>query len=99
MKILIAALLPPPPSSLGFPRHDWVVKRADGTEARYVIDFYAGKPPPGSTMPVAMHLDVRPALDSVDVRQDKTHYTSIVHFGLHYFFKCQLYHFLFPFFL
>ncbi|CAM9993010.1 unnamed protein product [Ectocarpus sp. 8 AP-2014] len=49
-----------------FDRHDWVVKRADGTEARYVIDFYAGKAPPGSSMPVAMHLDVRPALDSYD---------------------------------
>eukprot|EP00903_Cladosiphon_okamuranus_P010631 g10053.t1 len=49
-----------------FDRHDWVVKRADGSEARYVIDFYAGKAPPGSSMPVAMHLDVRPALDSVD---------------------------------
>ncbi|CAN0397078.1 unnamed protein product [Pylaiella littoralis] len=55
-----------------FDRHDWVVKRADGTEARYVIDFYAGKPPPGSTMPVAMHLDVRPALDSVDAAVDRT---------------------------
>lgn len=33
-----------------------------------MIDFYAGKAPPGSSMPVAMHLDVRPALDSVDVR-------------------------------
>ncbi|CAM9750981.1 unnamed protein product, partial [Scytosiphon promiscuus] len=52
-----------------FDRHDWVVKRADGTEARYVIDFYAGKAPPGSSMPVAMHLDVRPALDSFDVRR------------------------------
>ncbi|CAM9503209.1 unnamed protein product, partial [Laminaria digitata] len=51
-----------------FGRHDWLVKRADGTEARYVIDFYAGKAPPGSNVPVAMHLDVRPALDSFDVR-------------------------------
>ncbi|CAM9584395.1 unnamed protein product, partial [Ectocarpus sp. 6 AP-2014] len=53
-------------------RHDWVVKRADGTEARYVIDFYAGKAPPGSSMPVAMHLDVRPALDSYDAVVDRT---------------------------
>lgn len=59
---------PPPPG-----RHDWVVKRADGTEARYVIDFYAGKAPPGSNMPVAMHLDVRPALDSYDVSQAFAH--------------------------
>ncbi|CAN0019283.1 unnamed protein product [Ectocarpus fasciculatus] len=55
-----------------FDRHDWVVKRADGTEARYVIDFYAGKAPPGSSMPVAMHLDVRPALDSCDAVVDRT---------------------------
>lgn len=46
-----------------------MVARADGTEARYVIDFYAGKIAPGSNVPVGMHLDVRPALDSVDVRK------------------------------
>lgn len=45
-----------------------MVKRDDGSEARYVIDFYAGHAPPASGYPVAMHLDVRPALDSVDVR-------------------------------
>ena len=44
-----------------------MVKRTDGTEARYVIDFYAGKVPPGSEIPVAMHLDVRPAIDSFEV--------------------------------
>lgn len=38
-----------------------------------MIDFYAGKAPPGSSMPVAMHLDVRPALDSHDVSQAFTH--------------------------
>lgn len=37
-----------------------------------MIDFYAGKAPPGSSMPVAMHLDVRPALDSFDVRHGKS---------------------------
>ena len=29
---------------------------------RYVVDFYNAAPLPG--MPIAMHLDVRPALDS-----------------------------------
>ncbi len=43
-----------------------------------MIDFYAGKAPPGSSIPVAMHLDVRPALDSVDVRQaDEQRETSV----------------------
>ena len=43
---------------LPFDRHDWVVDRC-GCEVRYVIDFYRGR---GG--PAAMHLDVRPALDS-----------------------------------
>lgn len=47
---------------LPFDRHDWVVLRPDGTEVRYVIDFYNGAPLPD--MPMAVHLDVRPALDS-----------------------------------
>ncbi|KAK2080388.1 hypothetical protein QBZ16_000241 [Prototheca wickerhamii] len=47
---------------LPFDRHDWVVERRDGSEVRYVIDFYNGAPLP--SMPVALHLDVRPALDS-----------------------------------
>jgi len=46
---------------LPFDRHDWVVDRC-GREVRYVIDFYNAPPAPGR--PVAMHLDVRPALDS-----------------------------------
>ncbi|KAG5192378.1 cytochrome c/c1 heme lyase-domain-containing protein [Tribonema minus] len=46
-----------------FDRHDWVVESA-GREVRYVIDFYAGKGTP--ERPVALHLDVRPALDSAD---------------------------------
>lgn len=54
---------------LPFDRHDWVVDRC-GTEVRYVIDFYNAAPPaatsaPGTAAPpVALHLDVRPALDS-----------------------------------
>ncbi|CAM9736569.1 unnamed protein product, partial [Phaeothamnion confervicola] len=56
-----------------FDRHDWIVRRGGGgaagggegsVSARYVIDFYAGKPTPDK--PVALHLDVRPALDSLD---------------------------------
>lgn len=46
---------------LPFDRHDWIVDRC-GTEVRYVIDFYNAAPMPN--MPTALHLDVRPALDS-----------------------------------
>jgi cytochrome c heme-lyase len=46
-----------------FDRHDWVVE-SGGREVRYVIDFYAGKG--ANAGAVALHLDVRPALDSVD---------------------------------
>ncbi|EFN52153.1 hypothetical protein CHLNCDRAFT_56330 [Chlorella variabilis] len=46
---------------LPFDRHDWIVDRC-GQEVRYVIDFYNAAP--RLDMPVAMHLDVRPALDS-----------------------------------
>lgn len=56
-----------------FDRHDWVVERPDGTEVRYVLDFYAGQIDPKAPKPVAMHLDVRPALDSFDVRGPAKH--------------------------
>lgn len=46
---------------LPFDRHDWIVDRC-GQEVRYVIDFYNAAPMP--SMPAALHLDVRPALDS-----------------------------------
>lgn len=36
---------------------------------RYVIDFYNAAPLPG--MPVALHLDVRPALDSLQAVWDR----------------------------
>jgi hypothetical protein len=45
-----------------FDRHDWYVRRLNGTVHRYVIDFYPGKPK--GNEPAAFHLDVRPALDS-----------------------------------
>jgi len=48
-----------------FDRHDWVVERADGSEVRYVIDFYTGQTDAKDPKPVSMHLDVRPALDSM----------------------------------
>ena len=51
-----------------FDRHDWVVDRC-GEEVRYVIDFYNGVPAPG--MPIAMHVDVRPALDSFQAALDR----------------------------
>jgi cytochrome c heme-lyase len=53
---------------LPFDRHDWVVDRC-GTEVRYIIDFYSGVPQPG--VPAAMHLDVRPALDSLGALWDR----------------------------
>ena len=44
-----------------------MVERDDGREVRYVIDFYAGRQGEGDgpRAPAAMHLDVRPALDSL----------------------------------
>ena len=53
---------------LPFDRHDWVVDRC-GREVRYIIDFYSGPPQPGA--PASMHLDVRPALDSVGALYDR----------------------------
>ena len=53
--------------TLPFDRHDWIVD-SNGVEVRYVIDFYTGTPTvssaTGTTSPVSMHLDVRPALDT-----------------------------------
>jgi hypothetical protein len=53
---------------LPFDRHDWIVDRC-GREVRYVIDFYSGAPQPG--VPASMHLDVRPALDSLEALWDR----------------------------
>ena len=60
---------------LPFDRHDWIVDRC-GTEVRYVIDFYNAVPY-GGAAPVAMHLDVRPALDSPSAAWDRL----VVQFG------------------
>ena len=49
-------------------RHDWLVERGTGRETetvRYVIDFYTGQTKPAPGQPVSVHLDVRPALDSL----------------------------------
>ena len=54
---------------LPFDRHDWVVDRC-GTPVRYVIDFYAGNAAQAGA-PAAMHLDVRPALDSTGALVDR----------------------------
>ena len=50
---------------LPFDRHYWTVDRC-GEKVRYVIDFYNA--PPQNGAPVALHLDVRPALDSPQAR-------------------------------
>ena len=54
---------------LPFDRHDWVVDRC-GTDVRYVIDFYNAKSADPRS-PIAMHLDTRPALDSVSSVMDR----------------------------
>eukprot|EP00038_Savillea_parva_P024737 m.44913 g.44913 ORF g.44913 m.44913 type:complete len:375 (-) comp6592_c0_seq1:260-1384(-) len=57
-------------SSLPFDRHDWVVVRGEGgEEVRYVIDFYQAEARGAS--PVAFHIDVRPAVDSVSSLMDR----------------------------
>lgn len=63
---------------LPFDRHDWVVLRADGTTARYVLDYYYNEieeddgdtntsssinPSPSSSQ--TLLVDVRPALDGI----------------------------------
>ena len=45
-----------------FDRHDWIIDRC-GTQIRYVIDFYTGKPDPQHPENMAFFLDTRPALD------------------------------------
>ncbi|KNC50113.1 CCHL-1 protein [Thecamonas trahens ATCC 50062] len=52
-----------------FDRHDWIVDRC-GTEVRYIIDFYPGRPLPGTNLP-AIYLDVRPALDTPSALFDR----------------------------
>ena len=46
-----------------FDRHDWYVRLPDNSLRRYVIDFYPAK---GDGIAGAFHLDVRPAIDSID---------------------------------
>ncbi|KAG0313864.1 holocytochrome c synthase [Dissophora globulifera] len=52
-----------------FDRHDWIVDRC-GKEVRYVIDYYSGEDDVANDVPV-FHLDVRPALDSVESAMDR----------------------------
>ena len=54
---------PPTRYTLPFDRHDWIVER-DGRDVRYVVDFYPGQPVDGKI--VGIHIDARPAVDSVD---------------------------------
>lgn len=51
-----------------FDRHDWIVNR-DGKQIRYIIDFYDGAQQMDHA--VAMHLDVRPAMDSFGAFWDR----------------------------
>jgi cytochrome c heme-lyase len=67
---------------LPFDRHDWIIDRS-GKDVRYVIDFYNAKIPQGSNSssssssldvgPIAMHLDVRPALDSPEAFYERAY--------------------------
>ncbi|KAG0011848.1 holocytochrome c synthase [Podila clonocystis] len=52
-----------------FDRHDWIIDRC-GKEVRYVIDYYGGEDDVVNDVPV-FHLDVRPALDSVESAMDR----------------------------
>ena len=47
-----------------FDRHDWVVDRC-GAEVRYLIDYYNGRPVAGTSKPVSMYIDARPAGDTL----------------------------------
>jgi cytochrome c heme-lyase len=58
-KMLTNSYTPP------FDRHDWLIDRC-GTNVRYVIDFYTGRPDPKNKLNMAFHLDVRPAVDNWD---------------------------------
>jgi len=55
---------------LPFDRHDWIVQRHDGTEIRYIIDYYDGGDVDMKTMEFSI-LDVRPALDSRSAMWDR----------------------------
>jgi len=55
---------------LPFDRHDWIVQRHDGTEVRYIIDYYDGGEVDQSTMQFSI-LDVRPAFDSRGATWDR----------------------------
>jgi len=59
----------------GFPfdRHDWVVDRGDGSQNRYIIDFYFdAKAVDSAAAGVdAIYVDVRPALDSFGAVVDR----------------------------
>lgn len=66
---------------LPFDRHDWVIQRQDGTEVRYVIDYYhddaaakenqVPKDLVDANSIKSISVDVRPALDSVHAFVDR----------------------------
>ena len=55
-----------------FDRHDWTIRRCDGTEVEYVIDFYQGKDNKADgektrrAGQLNFYIDVRPKLNSVE---------------------------------
>lgn len=56
-----------------FDRHDWYIERLDGSEARYVIDFYSGSTKNDLLNP-SFHIDARPALDTPQAIYTRAHY-------------------------
>jgi len=64
-----------------FDRHDWLVRRHDGTHVRYVLDFYHGRGDATAGRPVGMHIDARPALDSPAAALDRAR-LKMHHWGI-----------------
>lgn len=66
-----------------FDRHDWYVERADGTIARYVIDYYGGRSEwetltaaandHRGQAPPSFFIDARPAIDSWSSAYERVH--------------------------
>jgi cytochrome c heme-lyase len=58
-----------------FDRHDWFIDRGDGKEVRYILDYYYDAKKEGAEGNVqglqCIHVDVRPAVDSVDAAWDR----------------------------
>lgn len=57
-----------------FDRHDWQVDRC-GSSVRYVVDFYNAPAAPGQA--AAIHIDLRPAVDSPQAAWDRARMWAI----------------------